>query len=81
MCESPATNLTGSPYHFDTIVRAIGAAAVAPQPPSSTVTTTTIGRAGSPTKHAYHDWSLGRLLRCAVPVFSNTGKRFWFQLF
>ena len=59
--------------HFETIVRATGAAASAPKPPSSMVTATTIGCWGSFTKHTYHDWSLGRLRRWAVPVLPKTG--------
>ena len=35
--------LIGWPNHFETIVRATGAAASAPKPPFSTVTATTIG--------------------------------------
>jgi hypothetical protein len=41
--------LSPTPNHFDRIRRAAGAAVSAPKPPSSTVTTTTIGLAGSST--------------------------------
>jgi hypothetical protein len=52
---------------LDRISRAAGAAASAPKPPFSIVTTTTIGLTGSSTNAAYQDWS-GFGARYAVPV-------------
>ena len=47
--EAPATKRLGLPNHCEASSRAIGAAVSAPNPPCSTVTAITIGRAGSAT--------------------------------
>src|ERR687886_302941 len=78
VCDLPAMNVFFWLNHCASSTRAIGAAASAPKPPSSTVTASTIGRLLLGTKHTYQDWSPcpGRW---AVPVLPNTGKSFWSQ--